>query len=51
MNSNTMITFSLGWEVLELYLPYKFAKESYLNKTCDLVFNALGYYWGRKLIE
>ena len=51
MNSNTMITFSLGWEVFELYLPYKFAKESYLNKTCDLFFNALGYYWGRKLIE
>jgi hypothetical protein len=39
------------WEILELFLSFKFAKESYLNKTCDLIFNALGYYSGRKWSE
>ena len=51
INSNTMIGLSLGWEILELYLPFEFAQESYLNKTCDLIFNALGYYSGRKWSE
>ncbi len=51
INSNKMISLSLGWEILELYLPFEFAQESYLNKTCDLFFNALGYHIGRNWVE
>ena len=38
-------------ELLELQLPYKFAQESYLNKFCDIVFNSLGFYMGKKNLK
>jgi len=37
--------------VLELQLPYKFAQESYLNKFCDILFNSLGFYMGKKNLK
>ena len=43
-----MLTLSLGWEFLELYLPFKFAEESYLNKFFDVLFNSLGFYMGKQ---
>ena len=43
-----MLLFSLGWELIELYLPFKFAQESYLNKFCDMLFNSLGFFIGKQ---
>ncbi len=51
IESRHMIALSLGWELLELQLPYKFAQESYLNKFCDIVFNSLGFYMGKKNLK
>ena len=45
-----MLLFSLGWELIELNLPFKFAKESYLNKFCDILFNSLGFYIGKQTL-
>ena len=41
--------FSIGWELIELVLPYEFAKETYLNKLTDLIVNAIGFYAGNWL--
>ena len=43
-----MFALSLVWELLELYLPYEFAKESYLNKLFDIFFNCFGFYIGKQ---
>ncbi len=43
-----MLGLSLGWELIELYLPFEFARESYLNKFCDIFFNSLGFYMGKR---
>ena len=51
IESRHMFALSLGWELLELQLPYKFAQESYLNKFCDIVFNGLGFYMGKKNLK
>jgi hypothetical protein len=51
IESRHMFVLSLGWELLELQLPYKFAQESYLNKFCDIVFNSLGFYMGKKNLK
>lgn len=45
-----MLLFSLGWELIELSLPFKFAQESYLNKFCDVLFNSLGFYVGKQTL-
>ena len=45
-----MLLFSLGWELVELYLPFEFAQESYLNKFCDMLFNSLGFYIGKQTL-
>ena len=37
---------SIGWEFLELILPYEFAVEIWANKFADVVFNCLGFYLG-----
>ncbi len=47
IESRHMFALSIGWEVLELQLPFKFAQESYLNKFCDVFFNSLGFYLGK----
>ena len=43
------ITFSVGWEILELYLPYEFAIESNINKISDLIVNTIGFWIGIRL--
>ena len=40
---------SLGWELLELYLPYDFAIETFDNKISDIVVNTIGFWIGLRL--
>ena len=40
---------SIGWELLELVLPYEFAVEDWGNKGMDLVVNTLGFFIGTRL--
>jgi len=40
---------SIGWEVLELYLPYEFVRETWDNKASDLVVNTIGFVLGNRL--
>jgi hypothetical protein len=40
---------SIGWELLELVLPYEFAVETYLNKFTDIIVNSVGFYVGNYL--
>ncbi|MDA9714514.1 phosphatidylserine synthase [Euryarchaeota archaeon] len=42
-------TLSIGWEILELYLPYEFVKETWDNKISDLVVNTIGFLIGIRL--
>jgi len=43
------LVVSVGWEVLELYLPYDFAIESNINKISDLIVNTFGFWIGIRL--
>ena len=49
--SNWYIFFilSVGWELIELILPYEFAVETLENKISDIVVNTFGFYLGVKL--
>ena len=38
---------SIGWEFLELILPYEFAAEIWANKFADVVCNCLVFYLGK----
>ncbi len=38
--------FSIGWELLELVLPFAFAIETIQNKVADIIVNILGYVFG-----
>ena len=40
---------ALGWELLEMYLDYPFALETYSNKIGDVAANLVGYCYGRYL--
>lgn len=45
---------SIGWEIIEFFLPYEFARETFDNKISDILVNILGYYlgcylWGKKM--
>ena len=40
---------SVGWELIELILPYEFAVETLENKISDIVVNSFGFYLGVKL--
>ena len=40
---------SLGWEVLELYLPFEFVNETWDNKFSDLVVNTIGFALGLQM--
>ena len=42
---------SISWEILELFLPYNWAKESWLNKVMDIFFNLTGYLTIKKFIN
>ena len=39
---------SLGWEIIELFVPYEWARESWLNKLFDLGFNFSRFFVSRK---
>ena len=43
------LVLSIGWEVLELYLPYEFAKETWENKISDIFVNILGFWLGKRI--
>jgi len=43
------LLLSIGWEVLELYLPYEFAKESWDNKISDVFVNIAGFWIGNRI--
>ena len=43
------LILSVGWECLELALPYDFAQETWDNKISDIVVNCLGFYLGVSL--
>ena len=38
---------SIGWEILEVFLPYEFTEEVWENKISDLVVNTIGFQAGR----
>tara|TARA_B000000557_G_C20495646_1_gene325732 strand:- start:205 stop:405 length:201 start_codon:yes stop_codon:yes gene_type:complete len=40
------LVLSIGWEILELYLPYEFAIEETANKISDLIVNTIGFSLG-----
>ena len=40
---------SIGWELLELVLPYEFAKETWDNKLSAVVVNTVGFVLGLRL--
>ena len=42
---------SISWEILELFLPYNWAKESWLNKVMDIFFNLTGYLTIKKFYK
>ena len=48
-NWYVFLFLSIGWELLELVLPYEFAKETWDNKISDLVVNTIGFYLGLRL--
>lgn len=39
---------SIGWEILELVLPYEFAKETWDNKISDVVVNIIAFWIGNR---
>ena len=42
---------SLGWEVLELFLPFTFAIEIPSNKVLDIIVNCIGFYLGATILN
>ena len=43
------LALSIGWELLELVLPFEFVNETWDNKISDLVVNTVGFYLGLRL--
>ena len=43
------ITLSVGWELIELVLPYEFAKETIDNKISDVIVNVAGFWIGNRV--
>jgi hypothetical protein len=39
---------SIGWELLELFLPFDFAVEAIQNKMGDIFVNIFGYGFGKR---
>ena len=48
-NWYVFLALSVGWEILELYLPFEFAKETWDNKLSDVVVNTVGFVLGVRL--
>ena len=47
----SVLLISFLWEILELCIPYEWARESWANKVFDVIFNHLGFYGFRKIIK
>ena len=48
-NWYVFFALSIGWELLELVLPFEFVNETWDNKISDLGVNTLGFYLGLRL--
>ena len=48
-NWKLFILLSIGWELVELILPFEFAIESLYNKIMDIIVNCIGYFLGIKM--
>tara|TARA_Y100000588_G_C13380633_1_gene554677 strand:- start:110 stop:463 length:354 start_codon:yes stop_codon:yes gene_type:complete len=44
-----IIVLSIFWELIELFIVYDWARESWANKIFDILFNYSGFYVCRKL--
>ena len=42
---------SVSWEILELFIDKEWAKESSGNKLFDIIFNFLGFIFGKTLLK
>jgi len=40
------LALSIGWELLELFLPFEFAVETLDNKCADIIVNCVGFSVG-----
>jgi glycopeptide antibiotics resistance protein len=49
INWVAFLMLSIGWEFLELVLPFEFAAETVDNKIGDVIVNILGFSIGRRL--
>jgi len=47
-NWYVFLFLSIGWELLELVLPYEFAKETWDNKISDVVVNIVAFWIGNR---
>ena len=43
------LALSIGWEFLELTLPYEFAQETWDNKISDVFVNIAGFWIGNRI--
>ena len=48
-NWYVFLFLSIGWEFLELALPYEFAKETIDNKISDVIVNIVGFWIGNRI--
>ena len=48
-NWYVFLFLSIGWEFLELVLPYEFAKETIDNKISDVIVNVAGFWIGNRI--
>ena len=48
-NWSVFLFLSIGWEFLELVLPYEFAKETVDNKISDVIVNIAGFWIGNRI--
>ncbi|MEC7228440.1 MAG: hypothetical protein VXV95_00110 [Candidatus Thermoplasmatota archaeon] len=49
MSWHVFFILSIGWEFIELSLPYEFAEEPLSNKISDVIINTCGFYLGIKM--
>ena len=49
LNWYVFFALSVGWELLELYLPFEFAKETWENKISDIIVNIVGFWLGNRM--
>lgn len=40
------LLLSVGWEIIELFIPFNFAIETTMNKITDIFINIIGYSFG-----